>query len=227
MALGPERVSLQSLDSRLRVVGRLTEEVPQFTGGIGGWEVVQRPGRRPLTVWRGYPDPLTLTLPLVIDGFDDGESTEKVCSQLEQMGGSLYEATEPPKLIVSGLLPHMSQEGTPKSTLWVVNGLEWHEYIRDAKGDRIRQFVTVTLIRFNEDDRLARTRRKLGGTTKAKANDTYNKIARRALDDIRYGNLLARLNGKNSGDAKVKMGKSVKLPTEAQLKAWKRKVKRR
>lgn len=228
MRLPAHLVEIRSEDADLKITALLGQEAPQLTGGVGGWEAVNRPNRRPLSVWRGVQEPLRMVLPLLLDKWDDsasGRSVEAECRVLERMGGLDRNDPEPPILIVEGSLPH--DESRAKSNRWVIEGLEWGDALRRAEdGHRVRQEVTVTLMLFVQDDKLSRIRRgsSPGGRSryvKARNGDTFEKIAHRELGSGRYGLKLARLNGKRSAGTHIKVGTRVKLPTASVLKSWK------
>lgn len=202
------------------------EAVP--SGGVGGWEEVARPGRRPLTVWRG-PEGLRLTLPLLLDalnvGDNGGESIEQDVRALYSLAGydlsGFPGAKEPPVIRMDGPLPLRRDHNR-----WVIESLEWGDSLRRNDGPRVRQFVTVTLLQFTEDDRverLDRAKEDKHPTYRSHPGDTYESIAKKKLGSKRYGGKLARLNDKPAGAAtkKLKPGTTVRLPTKKQLKDWK------
>lgn len=231
MTVATDHVELSVPERKLRLLVRLGEGSPQVTGGVGGWEVVGRPLRRPLTVWRGTTDPLRMVLPLLFDGFAEatsGRSVEAEIRTLERMGGLDSGDPEPPTILVEGSLPHDASR-TQGRNRWVIEGLEWGDAIRRASdGHRVRQAVTATLLLFTEDDRLERIKRpkkapKFRYVT-ARQGDTFEKLAARELKLKRAGMRLARLNKGRSPDTPVKRGTRVRLPSDAALRTWKREL---
>lgn len=216
-------VELRSERGDLHLVARLGEDSPELSGGVGGWEAVNRPGRRPLTVWRGVTEPLKIDIPLLLDDFAADGSVESPCRVLERMGGLDRNDPEPPTLVVEGALPH--DESRAKSNRWVIDSLEWGDSLRrSSDGHRTRQAVKVTLMLFVEADKLTGLKKapKRGGRfVRARAGDTFEKIAKRELGSGRLGTKLARLNGKRSADTKIKTGTQVKLPSPSAAKGWK------
>lgn len=214
----------------LEVTARIGPNGAVPTGGVGGWESVPRPMRAPLTVWRGT-EQFGYTIHLVLDGWADNASVEDDCRTLEQMGGLDSGDPEPPLLHLSGSLPHSYEKAS--QNLWAINALDWgtnDDVIRNSDGDRVRQFVTVTLILTTQDDRLGRMtpRRKPSSrvkTVRAKKGDTFEKIAVRELHSKRYGAKLARLNGGRSPEVALKTNRLVRLPSNADLKKWKAELK--
>jgi hypothetical protein len=92
--------------------------------------------------------------------------------------------------------------------------------------------VTVKFMRYTAYDKLSRDKTHAAPsdrTVKAKAGDTYNKIAAqqlKAYGGARWGNRLALLNGARDGASKPLAGRKVKLPTVAQIKQWERTPRR-
>lgn len=146
---------------------RLTLEVPMGDGsptvidGYGGWEVVSRPFRTGLTVWKGF-SPIVMTVPLLFENFDEGTSLEDDIELLELMAGRGRNGgplRPPPVLRLhsgsvyttrdSGLIPANYRTLTDDSIVWVINDIEWDgSPIRNSVGNRIRQACTVTLMQF-------------------------------------------------------------------------------
>lgn len=223
MAIPPDHVQIRSEDGDLNLIVLLGEDQPLLSGGVGGWEAVNRPGRRPLTAWRGKSDPLKYTIALMFDHYASDESVESECRLLEKMGGLDRGDPEPPKLIIEGALPH--DESRAKANRWVIDTLEWGDAIRRNDGHRVRQAVTATLLEFVEPDKLARVKKasKRGGKfVVAHAGDTFEKIATRELGSGRLGRKLAQFNGKRSASTAIKAGTRVKLPSAAASADWKR-----
>lgn len=218
-----QHVTLRAVGRRGMSLRAILSDAPTFTAGVGGWESVTRPGRRPLTVWRGAPE-TTMTLPLIFDGWANGRSQERAILTLERLGGLAGRRDgEPPLLIVRGW-PPMAAQRVGSAARWVITGMEWGDAIRRVSdGHRLRQQVTVTLTLHVEDDRLERLRsssRPSYRFIRARRGDTYEKIAARELGRARYGARLARLNGRRSPDVRLRAGARVKLPTGYVLREW-------
>lgn len=113
-------------------------------GGVGGWEVVARPRRRSGVEWVGH-EPWTLSLPLVTSGVDvrgnRDVSVEAKIRQLVAMAQKTKKTDEPPIIKVSGPIRLPS----PRMR-WVITGLEWGAQMRNKRGRRIQQEVTVHLL---------------------------------------------------------------------------------
>lgn len=139
----------------------------------GGWQVIDRPRRQASTEWVDY-GPLTMTLPLMIDGTaglgtvveqatigagrrSPGFGSEQAVSAIVAAPWASVEATityvegwekpagvEPPKLQV------VSGPVAHRDLTWVIKSLTWPgDVIRDPQsGERVQQKVTVTLLEY-------------------------------------------------------------------------------
>lgn len=224
--MGANHVELRAPSRGLRLKALLGDGTPTPSGAVGGWEVVGRPRRRPLTLWRGTPDPIRLTIPMMLDGWPR-ESVEQECQTLMVMGGLDGKDREPPELVLDGPLLY-SVDRRP-NWRWVIESLEWGEALRRDDGARVRQIVTVNLLVPEDDDRIKRLKPRKGGdrahTVHAPKGSTYEKLAAHYLGSKRYGGKLAHLNGARSPDHPFDKPRKVKLPSNAQFAEWKRDLK--
>jgi hypothetical protein len=115
----------------------------KLSGGAGGWETLDRPRRAAAVGWTGTPA-LTLELPLVLDGMEAGgrgidRSVEPQRNLLNSWGVANRSTGEPVVLAVRGY------RTVSPSARWVVQGIEWGEYITGAGGVIVQAFVTVSL----------------------------------------------------------------------------------
>jgi len=152
-------VTLNSLDPPLSVTARLADERPNLDDGLGGWDVVERPRRSPLTSWKGSPA-VQLTLPLLIDEWASGVSIEPELSDVVKMGRPTATDGEPPQITLE-----TTGNAIPYSTLtYVVQSVAWGDALMNDAGNKCRQFFTLTLIEYVEDrylkERSAANRRK-------------------------------------------------------------------
>lgn len=220
----PDYIELRAPSRGLVFLARLGESSSTPSGAVGGWEVVPRPRRRPLTAWRGTPDPLKLSVPVLIDGWPK-ESVEDDCNTLMVMGGLHGSDRQPPELILRGGVPYNVDR---RPTLrWVIESLEWGAYsLREGDDARARQAVTINLMVPEEDDLMQRLKSRRSGdrahTVTAPAGATYEKVSAKYLGSKRFGGKLAHLNGDRSPDQKFDKPRKVKLPTNEQLTDWKR-----
>jgi hypothetical protein len=220
----PDHIELRAPSRGLVFLARLGEGTTTPSGGVGGWETIPRPRRRPLTAWRGTPEPLRLSIPVLIDGWPD-ESVEDDCNVLLVMGGLHGSDREPPELVLRGGVPY-NVERRP-NLKWVIESLDWGAYTRRPDDDaRVRQAVTINLMVPEEDDRITRLKPRRAGSrahvVQAPKGSTYEKLAARYLASKRFGGKLAHLNGDRSPDHPFAKPRKVKLPTNEQLADWKR-----
>lgn len=217
---------------------RLGDGDVKVSGGVGGWDAVGRPLRTPMTVWKGIASPLTMTLPLLFDGFGEGASGTSVeadIAKLEAMGGldlskNAPADPEPPLLVVEGSIPHDASREPDNRWVIATDGLEWGSAIkRRSDGHRVRQSVLVTLWLFQEDDRLesiasGKAKPSYETVKSTKKLNTYEKLAAHHLKNKAFGGRLARLNGQSTSAAtkKLKEGTKVRLPTPSALQDWRR-----
>jgi hypothetical protein len=111
-------------------------------GGVGGWEVIDRPTRESMTAWRNTPG-LRWALPLSLDGADAGRSVEGDVEQLIAWGQPDDALGEPPTLVVSARVGR-----APSTARWVIDSIEWGEQIRNDANVRVRQDLTLTLLKY-------------------------------------------------------------------------------
>lgn len=116
---------------------------PQFSGGVGGWEVMSRPGRRPARWWRGGTE-MALTIDGVLD-VDRGDPTfgvEDRLTRLRQFGVRPGGQEAPAPLRLAG---DLSDPYSARGGLWVLVGMGLGDrlYLRD--GRLRRQAVTLEL----------------------------------------------------------------------------------
>lgn len=209
-----------------RFLARLGDGSATPSGGVGGWEVVNRPRRRPLTNWRGTPEPLRLSVPVLIDGWPN-QSVEDECQTLLVMGGLTGDDRQPPLLTLLGDIPY-NVDRRP-NLRWVIEALEWGAYLRRPGDDaRVRQAVTIGLMVPEEDDRLQRMKSRSGGdhshTVTAPKGSTYEKVAAKHLGSKRLGGRLAKYNGGRSPDHPFTEPRQVKLPPNSVIAEWNQEV---
>ena len=222
----PDHIELVAPGRNLRFSARLGESSSTPSGAVGGWEVVPRPRRRPLTAWRGTPEPQRLSVPTLIDGFPN-ESVEDDCNTLMVMGGLHGSDRQPPELILRGGVPYNVDR---RPTLrWVIESLEWGAYtLRPDDDARVRQAVTINLMVPEEDDQIKRLKARGDGRSgfiaHAPKGSTYEKMAVKYLNSKRFGGRLAKYNGDRSPDQKFSKPRKVKIPPNSLVGEWKREL---
>jgi LysM repeat protein len=149
----PQTILLVSQQPPITVRGLRGNTPPTPAAGTGGWQLVPRPRRKSLTQWKGI-DPFQQQFSLIFDGLANDQSVEPSCLALEQMARPPAEQTPPPIVRVVGVVPHPELDyvigdgnGGP--------GLAWGDVLYSPSGYRIRQEVTVTLLEYVADDRVA------------------------------------------------------------------------
>jgi hypothetical protein len=113
-------------------------------GGIGGWEVIDRPRRRGAAEWVGVR-PWALALPLYTDGHDVrpgvNHSVEQKIADLIQLAYKVPGGFQPPILEVTGPVR------VPRPGMrWVIEDIRWGEQERRSDQQRIYQTMTVLLL---------------------------------------------------------------------------------
>jgi hypothetical protein len=170
-------VRLTAADPPLQVTARLAEDPPTLTEGFGGWDVVERPRRPPLTSFKAPPG-RQLSLPLMFDAWRAGVSIEGALGRLAQMGRPSSSDGETPQLRITA-----RGGGVPGQGLtWVISAIEWGEKLVNEAGDRVRQQVTLTLLEYVEDVYLqersaANRRRKKAQARKRKRGAKSKRVA--------------------------------------------------
>lgn len=123
----------------------------ELSGGVGGWEVVSRPRRRATAEWVGV-DPWSMTLPLMTTGVDARGPNQHVVIEskiqdLIALATATKKTGEPPILKVAGPLRLPSPQ-----MRWTITDLEWGAQLRNDRGRRIQQEVTVHLLQYVRAD---------------------------------------------------------------------------
>lgn len=118
----------------------------QLSGGTGVWNTLNRP-RRPDAVEFAGVAGFTYVLPLLFDGMESSTgrdtSVEARCSTLLTWSSLVRKATKQPVVLrATGPLK------TAETVQWVIGNLEWGAQVRNAKGQRVQQYVTVTLLQY-------------------------------------------------------------------------------
>lgn len=185
---------------------------PAITGGSGGWEVVPRPRRVALTIWRGR-DPYTMDVPVLLDGWLAERSVEQDIARLNQMfmGTDLK---SPPTIQIEGAVPvkGIKWVGTIE---WGTNVI-WEETPRGA-GFRYRQDAVLHLVQYNPEKRVAIRKDAQRGpvTYTVKSGDTLRSIAKHFLNDSDRWRDIARAQTpplRVLGTAQLKRGKVLRIP---------------
>lgn len=118
----------------------------QLSGGTGTWSTLNRPRRQDAIQFEGVSG-FVYTLPLLLDGTEArtglDASVEPQCRLLQSWSSAVTKATKQPVVLrATGPLQ------TDDTIRWVITNLEWGAKIRDATGNRVQQYVTVTLTQY-------------------------------------------------------------------------------
>lgn len=213
-------VTFQTTAPPLTVTVLRGDPGPSITAGFGGWEIMPRPRREGLTVWKGR-EPFQEDVPVLFDDYIHGGSVETAISALERMALPPAAGKEPPTVTVTGAAARRS---VPHSDLrWVIQELVMGAAIWAPAGYRTRQAVTVKLLRYVAPDRVqggtaaSRARKNAGaGGPGPKAfvvstGDTLTGVAARELGDYTRWAEIADLNGLRDPDRLV-VGQTLRLP---------------
>jgi len=170
-------VRVSSQDPPLQVTARLADERPNVDTGFGGWDSVERPRRPPLTTFKAPPG-RQLTLPILLDEWENGASIELQIDILARMGRPVASDGEPPQLKVSA-----TGNAVPYQELtWVISEIAWGDALMNRGGNRVRQQVTLTLTEFIEDVYLQQKSAAVRRQTKAKAKKTKKGAATKRVN---------------------------------------------
>lgn len=124
-----------------RLVFGLTGD-DSVTGGVGGWETLDRSGRVQSVAWVGTPA-VTWALPLILDGMDTDQSVESDVSRLLEWASSDSPSVPPAVLSVSAPAGR-----APSGSTWVIQDIEWGEQVRNGANRRTQQELVLTLLEY-------------------------------------------------------------------------------
>lgn len=171
-------VSLFCDDPPLATMLLLGAASPKISGGVGGWDTVERPHQTSMTIWKGV-DPFTLELAVMLDAHASEYSVEPTLRALYAVAGGDPEV-EPGIVEVRGV-PSLPVEQ------WVITTIDVDDNVirRDKDFHRTRQPVTITLLEYVPPQYMQLRNRALTGdksktkTITVRKGDTPAKIARK------------------------------------------------
>lgn len=179
------RIVIRSVDRALRCRAWLGDRPPMPSGGGGGHELVDLPGRKPVLVWR-RGDLVVLTVPILIDAYADGEAVAGEYNDLIRMWRPLAPTDEPPAVRVEA-----DGDSVPFSHLtWRMTGLEWGDAVANEHGNRTRQAFTVTLTEDNPEQRIEAQTSGSGAKRRADKRKKGKGSARPATHTVAAGETL-------------------------------------
>jgi len=157
-------------------------EPPALSGGVGGWQGTDRPGRRPARWWQGGVE-LTQTITGFLDlgvGPHAGTPVERRLLDLRRLGVKPAGEDEPPPIALSGDVvdPYSAGPG-----LWVMQGLSLGDRLFRRGGVLQRQAVTVELVDYEDTPTIAPVRVKR--TRDSVAKPRTRQVSTRKGDTLR------------------------------------------
>ena len=142
-------VRISSVDPPITILARLSDARPNVTAGYGGWTEVVRPRRRPISVWAASPG-LRMDLAILLDRWRIQSSVELQIAQLERLATPNASDGSTSRIRLNapgGGVPHQGR-------VWVIDTLTWGDALANAKGNRVRQQVTLGLLEYIADVRV-------------------------------------------------------------------------
>lgn len=211
VVLGKDAVWLHSGDPYISLVARLAG-YPSAALPRPRYDTVNLPGTTGLTRYRGH-DPHVMTVPLLIE--HGGRSVEAQIVALEELARRHPPSNEPPIVKCQGIgIKHderqwrVTFEDEPERTIY------------DLAGNRIRMWVTVTLVEHLTERLLAETLtggKAAAGTrtsrhTTTRAGDDLYAISRRVYGDPSRASDIARANPGTRLGQRFRQGVTLRLP---------------
>lgn len=187
------------------------------TGGLGGYEVVDRQDDVGMTDWSGQT-PLTEEVPLLLNGYERDDSVEREWNTIKKLGRDPNGERKPPVFRVWGPLD------APEGKAWVLpdNGIEVNSdsiLKRNGDGTLLRIEFTLHLLEYIRPDVVGRPRKKLRAgisrhtalTYTTQAGDTLAVIAARLFGDWRRWKEIGEKNGISDPNRRLPAGKVLAL----------------
>lgn len=209
----PGHVTVECPTRGLTLVVLADEAPATLGGGTGGTQSLEVPRQRAAVHWEGHP-PLTLSVPLVLDGHGADRSVEGEIADLLRMGRAEPGEARPPTVRVAGPVPCASTDE------WLVETIDWGAAMRrngDPLEQRTRQHLVLNLVEDHSVDlvltrkvppaKRVRIRRK---RYVVKKGDTLSKIAARLK--VKGGwRAIAKVNGIRD-PKRIKVNQRLKIP---------------
>lgn len=189
-----------------------------------GWEVIERPAKKPMTEWNGERL-LQMAVPIMLDGFAENRSVQGRLDTLRDLGkprqGEKGKELPPPIFTVQGPVPYPNER-------WVLASIALAttapDIIRARDGRLIRQALILNLLEHVRPDQAQIRRKKRkpsrGKTYTVKSGDTWRSIAKRfaehgasAQEISKYAKQIARRNGARPDiRQELNVGREVRVP---------------
>jgi hypothetical protein len=187
----------------------------KLTGGIGGFQQVDRANTVGITDWPGA-DLITQDVPVLLEGFRADQSVQTELDRLVALSIT-PDRGEPSSFIVDGPIHFPGRR-------WVLDGIDFGDEIRRASdGVLTRQFLTLKLRESVDADNVTITGpgggSAAGGVsfgariyTVVGDNETLQTIAQKKLGDVKRAKEIGQLNNIRDVRKKLKRGLSLHLP---------------
>jgi len=129
----------------------LLNEPPKITSKGSKWEIVNRPRRPGMTMWRGR-DPVMQTVGVLFDGFLSEEQVDSEVDNLLKLYRSPADGSAPPVVKVAGPIYRRD------ITNWIIEDIQLGDdiirEIIDGVITTLRQDAVITLMEFIEPEKL-------------------------------------------------------------------------
>jgi hypothetical protein len=214
-SVGPGEVVFATAAPALTLRCKLGATSAKRSGGIGGWQDVERAGRAGGVEWTSTPG-FVLEIPLLLDGLAHRVSIEDQVQALYRMGrpaSGTPRGTAPPLVAIGGMVPHGGRD-------WALNGLDEGDAVWDGS-NRIRLWLTATFVEYVKLD-LVKVRGQTSSTPTTKTHvvrrgETLGSIARDVMGANTAGEIAAGVRKlkalNNLRDPKaLKVGQHLKVP---------------
>lgn len=190
------------------------EDEPEFSGGYGGFDQIERPKRSPIAQWKA-PPARTLSLSLLLDGHSEDRAVDGELFALSRLASN-DGLNAPPVVTVSGT-------GVPGNGLikWFISELNWTQQALNDAGAPTRVAIELSLIEAVEDEIIERPTRGRVQTYVVKKGDTLSKIAADKLGSGSRWREIIKLNPtyvkgkkkvKRRGPKDLRVGETLRLP---------------
>lgn len=211
MAVGAGVVQIDAEDWTVEAL--LGDDVPQYGSITSGFEVATRPKDRGFTHWVG-DQPLTATIPLILDGYADSVGVERDRDRILKLAHAHADGERPDSFIVRGPVPLGGERV-------VCTGLDWGDAERGHNGRLHRQALTLTIMQWVPVDRLRIKRQRKGGRPNryiVREGDTLKRIAARlkphasGAEVADYAREIGKLNDIRDINRELNTGRELRLP---------------
>ena len=167
----------------------LGQGAPSITGGLNGWEEVERSDGRPVTEWSGA-DALKVDVPVMLNGWPS-DSIEREWNRLLKLCRRKDGEEEPASFKVIGPFFFSGMR-------MVMAGVDQDasQTIRNSNGKLVRLAAVLHLMEYVKADqiRIAKHKGKAKFTYTTKKGDTCRSIARDLLGEVSLAKKIAKAN---------------------------------